>query len=285
ATTVGGLRKQLRDKLPGRRSLAAHRLGHMGAMDAVPDLIRALDDSAASVRLAADIALRKITGHRVELDFRDAGPAVRAPGIQAWKTWWAARANEEAALPALVKQLESDDEVARLSADMALRGLTGHRVDVDFTDGPPSARAAGVAAWKRWLAARPHETRRRLLATAVRARLRPQPEYKYAMEGLADVAGPATSELFHQALAEGVDLRRTDLIIAAAGYFGRVRDRSAVPGLAALVDGSVRWQPSRPTRQAVVTAIGLIVGKDFGTGRAGLEKCAAWWRDHAEEFE
>ncbi|MFW6107924.1 MAG: hypothetical protein ACOC70_01865, partial [bacterium] len=49
ATTVGGLRKQLRHKQPGRRSLAAHRLGQMGAASAVPDLIRALDDSAASV--------------------------------------------------------------------------------------------------------------------------------------------------------------------------------------------------------------------------------------------
>ncbi|MFW6107757.1 MAG: hypothetical protein ACOC70_01025, partial [bacterium] len=226
-----------------------------------------------------------ITGHRVELDFRDAGAAVRAPGIQAWKTWWAARARERAALPALVKQLESDDKAARLSADMALRALSGHRVDADFADGPESARAAGVAAWKRWLAARPQETRRRLLETAVRARLRPQPEYKYAIEGLAAVAGPAASELFHRALDEGVDLRRSDLIIAAADYFGRVRDRSAVPGLAALIDGSVRWQPGRPTREAVVTALGLIAGKDFGTGRAGVEKCAAWWRDHAEEFK
>lgn len=71
----------------GARRLAAYQLGEMGELDALPALIHALGDDEPSVRLAADLALTKITGHRAQIDFENAEPAMRARGMMAWQEW------------------------------------------------------------------------------------------------------------------------------------------------------------------------------------------------------
>ncbi len=285
AERVEELRAELEHERSGRRSLAAHKLGEMGAIEAVPDLIDMLDDSASSVRLAAHIALCKITGHKGALDFREAGRAVREPAIDAWRNWWADRERERAALRVFIEQLESDDAATRHAADLALGALTGHRVDVDFADAPEEARAAAVREWEKQLEEQPEGLRRSLLETAVMNQNRPQPEHKYAIGGLSQIAGPEALDTMRRAFRTGVDLRDSDLVIATADYFGRIRDRDVVPELMRLLDRTGRWEPSRPVRAALVAAVGRIAGRDFGTGEEAVERCVTWWQDHAEEFD
>jgi hypothetical protein len=77
------------------RRLAAFQLGEIGLLTSVPALIQALHDEAPVVRVAAELALRKITGYHTQADFQDGTAAVRTRAIQAWETWWAANRNKK----------------------------------------------------------------------------------------------------------------------------------------------------------------------------------------------
>jgi hypothetical protein len=69
------------------RMAAARALGELGASDAVPALIEALEDAEPSVREAAVLALRTITGRNFRFD--PAGtPGDRARRAAAWRDWW-----------------------------------------------------------------------------------------------------------------------------------------------------------------------------------------------------
>jgi len=76
------------------RRLAAYQLGEFGELSAVPALIAALNDESQDVRLAAELALSKITGYRSQISFQSAPPDERARGIKEWEAWWAANSNK-----------------------------------------------------------------------------------------------------------------------------------------------------------------------------------------------
>lgn len=65
----------------------------------------------------------------------------------------AAAARDEAALPALVSLLESEDAVVRMLAHRALRDLTGEDLGYDFAGGDADRREAAQR-WRAWLEAR-----------------------------------------------------------------------------------------------------------------------------------
>jgi len=212
-------KKLASEKRPGDRRLAAYRLGELGALNAVPALIRALDDRDPSVRFAADVALRKTTGSRAQVDFENGTAEARARGIAAWRDWW--KANQ-----------------ARKRKDV--------------------------------------------LAEAAKASVRPQPDFQRAIQGLAQYGDRKFLPLFRRTFDSALSSRSDTLAIAVARYLGRVKDRPSVPKLVGLLNAA--W-PSVATRAAAVAAVGDIVGQDFGTGSAAVEKCLKWWRANEDLFQ
>ncbi len=77
----------------GRR-LAAYQLGELGELSAVPELLKALADENGSVRFAAEVALRKLTGYRVMVDFEQGSEAERQRGRETWEAWWDTNRNQ-----------------------------------------------------------------------------------------------------------------------------------------------------------------------------------------------
>jgi len=71
-------------------------------------------------------------------------PSNSIPAIQE-----AARTNDYKAIPAIVRQLDSDDPAVRFYAIEALRKLTGQTLGYQFYD-DAALRKAEVARWKRW---------------------------------------------------------------------------------------------------------------------------------------
>jgi HEAT repeat protein len=69
------------------RMATARVLGDLGSTAAVAKLIDALEDPEASVREAADVALRAITGQDFQFD-AGAKDAERAKRVKAWREWW-----------------------------------------------------------------------------------------------------------------------------------------------------------------------------------------------------
>jgi hypothetical protein len=193
------------------RRLAAYQLGEAGELRTAPTLIDALDDAAPSVRLAADIALRKITGHRAQVDFRNGTPKVRAQGAAAWRQWWEANKDRR---------------------------------------------------------------RQDLLLAAARVSRQPLPDFQYAVEGLTRYDDAALLPVFRMALDSAISQKRSDLVLAASIYLGRTKHRASIPKLAGILDKT--W-PTAAARAAAATAIGQIVGKDFGTGPKAVNRCAEWW--------
>ncbi|MFH1731336.1 MAG: HEAT repeat domain-containing protein [Planctomycetota bacterium] len=199
------------DKPDATRQVAAYQLGEMGELNTVPKLIDALDDAAPSVRLAADIALRKVTGHRTQVDFQNETAALRARGADEWRKWWEANKDKK-------------------------------RQDV--------------------------------LLAAAKASRRPQPEFRHAVEGLAQYDDPAFLPVFRTALDSAISRENNSLVIAAARYLGGIKDRESVPKLAGILDET--W-PTPAARAAAATAVGKIIGKNFGTGADAVRPCAEWW--------
>jgi hypothetical protein len=202
------------------RRNAAYQLGELGQLEAAPALIKALGDESPGVRLAADIALRKTTGHRIPISFQAAPVAERLRGRQAWDTWW---------------------QKNRLF------------------------------------------DRKTLLARAAEASARPQPDFLHAVEGLAAFGQPQQVALFVRAYESGLTSRNERLLGAAAVYFGRLKDRTYVPRLAALFDGTHAWT-TLATQVTAALSLGRIVGEDFGTGKTALRRAAAWWIEHRGDF-
>jgi len=219
AARAAELAKQLLGKEPpGGRRLAAYRLGELGVLSAVPAFIRALDDKDPSVRFAVDIALRKTTGSRTQVDFENGTAEARAQGIAAWHDWWEANQKKK---------------------------------------------------------------RKDLLAEAARVSIRPQPDFQYAIQGLAQYGDRELLPLFRRTFDSALSSRNNTLAIAVARYLARVKDRPSVPKLVGVLNAA--W-PSVPTRAAAATAVGGIVGQDFGTGSAALENCLKWWRANEDKF-
>jgi HEAT repeat protein len=77
----------LRDSDIFVRMAAARHLGQLGAVEATPALIDALDDSEAGVREQALGALRALTGQDLPFDPL-AKDAERAKRVKAWRDWW-----------------------------------------------------------------------------------------------------------------------------------------------------------------------------------------------------
>jgi len=75
-------------------------------------------------------------------------PSSSIPAIQQ-----AAKKKDRTAIPALVKQLESDDPAVRFYAINALRDLTGQTQGFNYFD-DAEARKPAVLRWKAWLAER-----------------------------------------------------------------------------------------------------------------------------------
>jgi len=199
------------DKPDATRRLAAYQLGEMGKLSTVPKLIDALDDAGPSVRLAADIALRKVTGHRAQVDFRNGTAALRARGAGEWRKWWEANKDRK-------------------------------RQDV--------------------------------LLAAAKASRRPQPEFRHAVEGLAQYDDPALLPVFRTALDSAISRENNSLVIAVARYLGGIKDRASISKLAGILDKT--W-PTPAARAAAATAIGKIIGKNFGAGADAVNRCAEWW--------
>ncbi len=88
------LAPMLRDADIFVRMATARVLGDLGARSAVPALIDALEDSEASVREAADVALRAISEQDFQFD-PGAKDAERQKRVKAWRDWWK-KASEEA---------------------------------------------------------------------------------------------------------------------------------------------------------------------------------------------
>ncbi len=77
----------LRDSDIFVRMATARVLGDLGSTAAVSALIDTLEDPEASVREAADVALRAITGQDLEFD-AGAKDAERSKRVKAWRDWW-----------------------------------------------------------------------------------------------------------------------------------------------------------------------------------------------------
>lgn len=84
-------------------------------------------------------------GGAIRPDFDSAEPAARNAAIVQ-----AARTNNRAAVPDLVRMLDSDDPATRLLAISALERLTGHRRGYDPTESQAS-RDEAVSRWRRSL--------------------------------------------------------------------------------------------------------------------------------------
>ena len=199
------------DKPDVTRQVAAYQLGEMGELNTVPKLIDALDDAAPSVRLAADMALRKVTGHRAQVDFRHGTAALRARGAAEWGKWWEANKDKK---------------------------------------------------------------RRDVLLAAAKASRRPQPEFRHAIEGLAQYDDPAFLPVFRTALDSAISSENNSLVVASARYLGGIKHRASIPKLAGILDKT--W-PTPAARAAAATAVGKIVGKNFGAGADAVRQCAEWW--------
>lgn len=69
------------------RMAAARILGELGAVDAIPGLIDALEDPEMSVREQAFVSLRKVSGQSLPFD-PDGKDVDRAKRVKAWREWW-----------------------------------------------------------------------------------------------------------------------------------------------------------------------------------------------------
>ena len=72
-------------------------------------------------------------------------PSNNIPAIQE-----AARTNDHNAIPAIVRQLDSDDPAVRFYAIEALQKLTGQTLGYQFYD-DANLRKDEVARWRRWI--------------------------------------------------------------------------------------------------------------------------------------
>jgi hypothetical protein len=245
-----------------------------------------LGDARRAVRAAAGLkrpgpSAKDRTARVAELvSTLTADEPVRARRLAAYRL---GELGDLAAVPALVKALEDDAPSVRLSADLALRKITGHRMQTDFRDGTAEARARGVRAWHDWWETHKGKKRQAILTEAVRAGSRPLPDLPCALEGLAEYGEPALLPLFRETFDSAISSKNERLAAVAAEYFARVKDRRSVPRLAALIDGTYAW-PGTSLRAAAVVAIGRIVGREFGAGAAAAERCREWWREHKAAF-
>lgn len=104
------------------RKSAAFQLGDMGQTSSVPELIKALADSEADVRVAATLALSKITGRRIDMDFEKASTEERRDAIAGWNDWWknnGERPREELLLEAIKDAQKPQPDVSRAIESLA----------------------------------------------------------------------------------------------------------------------------------------------------------------------
>jgi HEAT repeat protein len=69
------------------RMASCRHLGDLGSVEAIPALIDTLEDEEASVREAAIVALRTLSGQAIPFD-PGARDGERAKRVKAWRDWW-----------------------------------------------------------------------------------------------------------------------------------------------------------------------------------------------------
>ena len=84
-------------------------------------------------------------GPTITADFDSAEPAARNAAIVE-----AASKNDQAAVPDLVRMLDSDDPATRLLAINALEKITGERLGYEYT-APEHERAKAADRWQEWV--------------------------------------------------------------------------------------------------------------------------------------
>jgi hypothetical protein len=178
------------------------------------------------------------------------------------------------AVQALIGALDDAAPSVRMAVSIALQKITGHRSQVDFKGGATTARAAGVAAWRQWWAANEGKKRKDILLAGAEASSRPQPDFLHAIKGLSRYDDAALLPVFRRALDSAISGKNNALVVAAARYLGRAKDRESIPALAGILDKT--W-PTAAARAAAAISIGHIVGKNFGTGPEAVTRCAEWW--------
>jgi HEAT repeat protein len=89
------LQRGLSDPEPILRRTCAFGLGMLKERQAVPAILKALDDEDAGVREKADLALQQISGRRVGFDPHGL-PLKREIGKTKWQAWWESAAKEPA---------------------------------------------------------------------------------------------------------------------------------------------------------------------------------------------
>ena len=93
----------------------------------------------------AALFLLSACGPTIEADFDSAEPAARNAAIVE-----AARIKDAAAVPDLVRMLDSDDPATRMLAIDALERITGHRHGYDHA-AAEHERAPAVERWEAWV--------------------------------------------------------------------------------------------------------------------------------------
>ncbi|MHC4401015.1 MAG: HEAT repeat domain-containing protein [Planctomycetota bacterium] len=206
------LQVQLQGSEAGRRRSAAARLAILRDSSAVPFLVDALGDEEASVRTEVALAL-------------------------------AACGNREA-VPALLDALrDATPEVAQ-AAHLALEHLTGHSQPFNPYRGQ-APQNEEAEAWKRWIEGHDwHEIERGLSERVFSA---DPVESQLAIEALGHVGGDAGAGALREYLQSG----RSDSLtarLAAIRALGHLRDASAVPLLARILDENVVPHPVQPRK-------------------------------------
>jgi HEAT repeat protein len=145
--TLPALRKLLEDPEPAVRGAAAEALGHLGAKEAVHDLLKLLRDVDASLRGAAARALGCLGAEKYAPELRmlltDQVASVRGAAAEAL-----GRVRDKQAVPVLLKLLQDVDDSPRGAAAEALGRLgakeAAPQLRVLLKDPEPVVRARGA---------------------------------------------------------------------------------------------------------------------------------------------
>lgn len=104
----------------------------------------------ASAFICGSLLIAGCSGYAGPRSIVNEDPAVKIPEIKT-----AVGRRDRAAMPQLVKDLDSDDAAVRFYAVEALRRLTGETFGYDWTDDDRHARRPAIQRWESYVAANP----------------------------------------------------------------------------------------------------------------------------------
>lgn len=253
---VARLQQALERGTPIERRDAARRLLQEPAQDALPVILRALEDDDREVRqTAAGLAAELRAGAAVPILLewqRDAQPQTRAIALETL-----GRIADPRALPALMHGLADPSPEVRVAAVSAVAAVAAGSIDVlapRVHDADARVRLSAVHAL-----AGLHDAR--ALPPLVRASADPMPEVRAA--ALAAL-GRSPDARALPALAQALRARDEDVALTAAAALGTRGRADAVGSLLSVLDEA----PSR-LAEASVAALGVI---DSDVARAALVK-------------